>query len=151
MTRNGTPPVNTIAPLDIDVHVAPAGAVIRIYGELDLAGKSRLAAALDRAGERDVTVDLTHLMFLDCCGYAALAERATQLAANGHDLRLVGARGQVQRLLQLVSGLAREPTLAAPIPLLLRQRARSRGGRNTAQPRRSTGWSHSKPHYSYPG
>jgi hypothetical protein len=33
MTWNGTPPVNTIAPLNIYVHVAPTGAILRVHGE----------------------------------------------------------------------------------------------------------------------
>lgn len=57
--------------LDIEVLLAPGRAVLRLHGELDLAGRARLRAAIADCANRDVVVDLARLTFLDCSGYTA--------------------------------------------------------------------------------
>jgi anti-anti-sigma factor len=88
--------------LGIEVLLAPGRAVVQLHGELDLAGSARLLDAIADCGKRDVVVDLARLTFLDCAGYTALEDAATALAAHGHELCIVDARGGVARVLQLI-------------------------------------------------
>jgi anti-sigma B factor antagonist len=97
--------------LDIEVLLGPGRAIVRLHGELDLAGRARLGAAIADCGKRDVVVDVARLTFLDCSGYTALEDAAAALAAHGHELCLVSARGAVARLLELLG-----PLLAADVP-----------------------------------
>jgi anti-anti-sigma factor len=91
--------------LAIEVLVGAKSALVRLRGELDLAGRARLHSALARCGERDVAVDLADLTFLDCSGYTALDDAARELAARGRHLHLVGARGHVAKVLDLLRRL----------------------------------------------
>jgi hypothetical protein len=56
---------------------------LRLFGELDLATRDVLRAALLAAEESAavVTIDLAHLEFIDCAGLATLAEAA--IASEG--------------------------------------------------------------------
>jgi anti-sigma B factor antagonist len=54
---------------------APASALIRVDGEIDLATEPELRAAIAHAiddGCRDITVDLSGVSFMDCAGVNAL-------------------------------------------------------------------------------
>lgn len=88
--------------LGIERFLAPGRAVLRLRGELDLAGRRRLLAAIADCGRRDVVVDLAQVTFLDCSGYMALEDAATVLGEHGHELCLVGARDGVGRVLGLL-------------------------------------------------
>ncbi|MFG1778011.1 STAS domain-containing protein [Micromonospora sp. NPDC049051] len=81
---------------------------LRLAGELDLSTAPELNAAIDRlvdAGKRRLLVDLTDLTFCDSTGIAAFVRGDNRVAADGGWLRVTGARGRVDRLLQ-VTGLA---------------------------------------------
>ncbi|MGN9769109.1 STAS domain-containing protein [Micromonospora sp. SD12] len=81
---------------------------LRLAGELDLSTAPELNAAIDRlvdAGERRLLVDLTELTFCDSTGIAAFVRGDNRVAADGGWLRLTGATGRVDRVLQ-VTGLA---------------------------------------------
>ncbi|MEU9509956.1 STAS domain-containing protein [Micromonospora sp. NPDC048170] len=84
------------------------GTRLRLAGELDLSSAPELNAAIDRlvdGGERRLLVDLTELTFCDSTGIAAFVRGDNRVAADGGWLRVTGASGRVDRVLQ-VTGLA---------------------------------------------
>ncbi|MBM0240111.1 STAS domain-containing protein [Micromonospora sp. ATA32] len=84
------------------------GACLRLAGELDMSTAPELNAAIDRLaaeGERQLLIDLTELTFCDSTGISAFVRGDNRVAADGGWLRLTGAGGRVQRVLQ-VTGLA---------------------------------------------
>jgi anti-anti-sigma factor len=90
--------------------------VVRVSGELDLsvAGELRAALAAARTDARLVVLDLGALAFMDCAGIAVLVEERRRAEADGYDLTITGAAGEVADLLaltgldvQLGSGAAR--------------------------------------------
>ena len=71
-------------------------------GELDLSTASELAAAMDGARGHDlVLVDLSKCEFIDSTGIAVILEACRSLEAEGKRLGMVGAQGQVLRILSL--------------------------------------------------
>jgi anti-sigma B factor antagonist len=84
------PPTSPIAePVEFLIEeepLAPAGLVISVSGELDIATvpqlRRRLGAALDR-GTRRIVIDLRTLEFLDSVAVAALLHAARQLGDEG--------------------------------------------------------------------
>ncbi|SCL72358.1 anti-anti-sigma factor [Micromonospora citrea] len=96
------------------------GTRLRLAGELDLSSAPELNAVIDRlvdGGERRLLVDLTELVFCDSTGIAAFVRGDNRVAADGGWLRVTGASGRVDRVLQ-VTGLADvlryEPDIADP-------------------------------------
>ncbi|MEH1102211.1 STAS domain-containing protein [Micromonospora sp. CPCC 205561] len=96
------------------------GACLRLAGELDLSTAPELNSVIDRlveGGERHLLVDLSQLTFCDSTGIAAFVRGDNRVAADGGWLRLTGASGRVDRVLQ-VTGLAQvlryEPGAADP-------------------------------------
>jgi anti-sigma B factor antagonist len=85
----------------------PAGLVICVSGELDIATvpmlRERLAAALDR-GVRRVVIDFRALDFLDSVAVAALLHAARQLGPDGR-LAVVVASGSYIRMVFEIAGL----------------------------------------------
>ncbi|MFI9638933.1 STAS domain-containing protein [Micromonospora sp. NPDC051925] len=84
------------------------GVCLRLGGELDLSAAGALNAEIDRLaadGERHVLLDLTELTFCDSTGIAAFVRGDNLVAAHGGWLRLFGATGRVDRILQ-ITGLA---------------------------------------------
>jgi anti-anti-sigma factor len=81
----------------------PRSARLRLRGELDLDGLGELRAVLPDAGDEIETlvVDLTNLDFIDCAAVGLLARAADRISHRGGTFRLVGARGQVARVLDL--------------------------------------------------
>ncbi|MFJ6198899.1 STAS domain-containing protein [Micromonospora sp. NPDC092111] len=85
-----------------------AGRCLRLVGELDMSTAGELNTEIDRLvadGERRLLLDLTELTFCDSTGIAAFVRGDNLAAADGGWLRLVGATGRVDRVLQ-VTGLA---------------------------------------------
>ncbi|BCJ56641.1 STAS domain-containing protein [Micromonospora endophytica] len=82
-----------------------AGAArLRLAGELDMSSAPQLTAAIDRlaaAGERRLLVDLTDLTFCDSTGIAVFVRGDNRATADGGWLRVTGATGRVERVLQL--------------------------------------------------
>jgi anti-anti-sigma factor len=78
---------------------------IDIRGELDLAVADQLSQALASAGEhREVLVDLERCDFVDSSGIEAILEAERLLALEGRQIAVIGAKGQVLRILT-VAGL----------------------------------------------
>ncbi|WP_432906819.1 STAS domain-containing protein [Micromonospora matsumotoense] len=84
------------------------GVCLRLAGELDLGAAGALNAEIDRLvadGERHLLLDLGGLTFCDSTGIAAFVRGDNMAAAHGGWLRLSGATGRVDRVLQ-ITGLA---------------------------------------------
>jgi anti-anti-sigma factor len=76
-------------------------AVVRLIGELDIAGVPQLASAL--AGlDGDVELDCSRLDFIDAAGLRAFQTAHEACAARGCTLVLVDASPAVDRLLRMV-------------------------------------------------
>jgi anti-anti-sigma factor len=76
-------------------------AVVRLIGELDIAGVPRLASVL--AGlDGDVELDCSRLDFIDAAGLRAFQTAREACAARGCKLVLVDASPAVDRLLRMV-------------------------------------------------
>lgn len=95
--------------------VAPAdggGAVVTVFGELDISSAPRLKESLSEALELggDVEVDMRGCGFIDSSGIAVLAWAAWQLKEAGRTLRLRGARERVSRIFDL-TGLSRHSSV----------------------------------------
>ncbi|WP_243706504.1 STAS domain-containing protein [Micromonospora sp. KC721] len=84
------------------------GVCLRLAGELDLSTSGELNDTIDRLaaeGERHLLLDVSALTFCDSTGIAAFVRGDNRASAAGGWLRLTGARGRVDRVLQ-VTGLA---------------------------------------------
>ncbi|MCW3032791.1 MAG: hypothetical protein QOK19_184 [Solirubrobacteraceae bacterium] len=89
-------------PIHFEVQDAVAGGThtLRPIGELDLASAphlDRMIESAQAAGAEAITIDLTGLTFMDCCGL-----RSVMSATKAPRFELVPGRGQVHRLLELV-------------------------------------------------
>lgn len=80
---------------------------IQPTGELDLATCPLFEQVLRKAQDDAsiVSIDLQELAFIDCSGLAAIVHAADRAAATKRRLILVGAVGQVERLVDLVGPL----------------------------------------------
>ncbi len=76
---------------------------LHLVGELDIATCPLFEQALKEAQGNSsiVSIDLQELSFIDCAGLAAIVNAARRAAAIETRLILVGATGQVERLLDL--------------------------------------------------
>ncbi|MEH0936130.1 STAS domain-containing protein [Micromonospora psammae] len=87
---------------------ADGGVCLLLAGELDLNTAGRLNDEIDRLaadGVRRLLLDLSDLTFCDSTGIAAFVRGDNRAAADGGWLRVTGATGRVDRVLQ-VTGLA---------------------------------------------
>lgn len=78
--------------------------VLTLYGELDLASASLLAASLGEAessGATEVVIDLGALEFIDSAGLHTLLDANSRSIARGHRLSLLRGPRPVQRLFEL--------------------------------------------------
>jgi anti-anti-sigma factor len=89
-------------PLAILVDAGDGIRVVKIAGELDLAGCELVARHCTEADARAVVVDLAALTFLDCGGYRAFVAARAELARHDRTLELTGAVGEPRRLLDLI-------------------------------------------------
>jgi anti-anti-sigma factor len=88
--------------------LSPGCHEVRVEGELDLAVREQLRAALAEAesgGGQDVLVDLTDCDFVDGSGLEILVWTRLQLRRRGREMVIRGARDQVERLLR-TAGMA---------------------------------------------
>ncbi|MFD7631636.1 STAS domain-containing protein [Streptomyces sp. NPDC059851] len=104
---------------DIEVDTQGDRAVVRPYGEMDIARAQAFRQALFEAlaGEprpSDVVVDLQHLSFCDSSGLNVLLDARTAIAATGQNLYLAAPREQFLRLLEF-SGATQLFTIE-PVP-----------------------------------
>ncbi len=65
--------------------------VVRVTGELDLATCDRLFFACTARRHLSVVVDLSRLLFMDCCGYGGIAAARTVIEEDGRTLTVRGA------------------------------------------------------------
>lgn len=106
--------------LEVDVAYLEGACVIRIRGELDIAGcptVERELEAAERSGPERLIIDLEQLEFIDARGLRVLVEAARRSAQNGNRLQIMRGSGQVPRLIQLAEAEALLPlaeTAAVP-------------------------------------
>ncbi|MCD6015663.1 MAG: anti-sigma-factor antagonist [Solirubrobacterales bacterium] len=90
--------------LRIDAAPQPDGYVIRLEGELDLAGCPDLESVLadaERSQVDRIVVDLDRLSFIDVCGLQTLNAAWRRSWNNGNRLRLARAGGHVAFMFRL--------------------------------------------------
>lgn len=80
---------------------ASSPAVVRLHGELDLAGVPRLLSAL-ACLDGDVELDCSGVDFIDAAGLGAFVRAHQQCAARGAKLVVVDPSLVVVRLMQMV-------------------------------------------------
>ena len=106
----GNRPSSSPASLEIEQMVIWAEArQIIVSGELDLAGADALQHLLaDTVGSGlpCIVLDLSTCQFLDATAFAVIARMQFQLAANGQELVVLGATGQVERLIELARAVS---------------------------------------------
>jgi anti-anti-sigma factor len=88
----------------VEIRNASRGAVLTLFGELDLASSPALEQELDKvAGSQLVVVDLRELDFIDSTGLSVFVRAHHRAQAGGTEFAVVQGRdgGQVQRLLGL--------------------------------------------------
>jgi anti-sigma B factor antagonist len=82
----------------------PDAYVIRVEGELDMAGTSDLESALANAelSQTDrIVVDLEGLSFIDASGLRILVAASRRSVDNGNRLSLTPGKGEVTRIFRL--------------------------------------------------
>jgi anti-anti-sigma factor len=78
--------------------------VVRLVGEIDLAARPALDAAVELAAGStctDIVVDLGETRFIDCSVLAALGRLQEAAGARGGRVRIVGARRSVASVIEL--------------------------------------------------
>ena len=94
--------------LRIMERTTSVGAVIlTVQGVIDIATVDTLRARLTDACERDVTVDLRRVDFLDCLGLALLLEQHDRSTRRGFRVDFVQGPPAVCRLFELTGTLDR--------------------------------------------
>ena len=96
----------SIAERELRIEIAPEGetCLIRVAGELDLGTVPALERELHRILSHDlsrVILDLEGLEFIDSIGIVCLVKAARRSSADGDRLRVIGGKGQVERVLRL--------------------------------------------------
>lgn len=127
--------------LRLGVHYRRGHILVSVIGEVDIATVGLLRECLTGLARRGlpVIIDLDQVTFMDATGLGALAGGARRAAAHGASLRVVSARPQTRKLVQLAGlegrlGLCRtraEAIAALPAP---RIGPRGDGGRVPARP-----------------
>ena len=83
-----------------------AGAVVlTIQGEIDIATVDTLRARLSDACERDVTVDLRRVKFIDCLGLKVLLEQHEHSSRRGLRVDFVQGPPPVRRVFEITGTL----------------------------------------------
>jgi anti-anti-sigma factor len=80
---------------------ASSPAVVRLHGELDLAGVAPLMSAL-ACRDGDVELDCSGVDFIDAAGLGAFVKAHQQCAARGAQLVVVDPSSALLRLMQMV-------------------------------------------------
>lgn len=92
--------------------------VVRLVGELDLASAPQLDPVLRQAdgGVDTLIIDLEPLTFIDCSGLHAVFDLWELSRRDGFNVEIVGARGQVRRVLHITRLEAVLPLVDGPAP-----------------------------------
>jgi anti-anti-sigma factor len=90
------------AQLSIDVRAADDGLslVVFVAGEIDMATAPQLESCLNDHADRDVTVDLSGVTFVDSTGLAVLVTARRVLGDAGHSLRTTGEQDKIRMVLE---------------------------------------------------
>ena len=108
----------------IDVTPGPDACLIRLRGELDLAGTPALERALtdaEESGKGRILLDLEALTFADSSALNVLSRAGRRSAANGDRLLITRGRGQVARMFRLTALYSSLPFARGPRAPKLRQ------------------------------
>jgi anti-sigma B factor antagonist len=100
MTDTFKPP-----PFLVEVERRGAVATVTVHGELDIATSPELQAAFAglEPGYEQLVVDLSGCTFFASSGISLLLEEAARAASEGHELLVVKAPPEVQRMFDLAS------------------------------------------------
>jgi anti-anti-sigma factor len=94
-----------MAPLEHDIAVSGAVAVVRLRGELDLASAAELGPELERLAVADgveaAVLDLRDLEFMDSSGLRMVANSQLRFRDAGRRFALVPGREPVQRVFEI--------------------------------------------------
>jgi anti-sigma B factor antagonist len=88
--------------LGFDISTDGGTSLVTVRGEIDAATAPDLREAImlvHQCTDRDVTLDLAHVAFMDSSGIAALIHVQRDLVAMGHCLKIQNAHGHVERIL----------------------------------------------------
>ena len=94
---SGSDEITTVDVIGVDAWVAP-------HGDLDLTTIADFRLALTNAAsgsQRYVFVDLANVTFIDAVSIGAIVRTATELNGQGRRLKLFGACGHVQYVLDI--------------------------------------------------
>lgn len=89
----------------LSFEVRPLGSthtVVAVAGEVDMATAPELEEYLLAQGDRDVTVDLSGVGFIDSAGLGALVHAAKAIRTAGHRFRTTGEQDNVATVMDLV-------------------------------------------------
>jgi anti-anti-sigma factor len=75
--------------------------MVAVAGEVDLLTAPQISECLAELMDRDVTVDLSAVTFLDSSGIAALIQAKEAITAAGHRFRTFGEQDIVLRVLEI--------------------------------------------------
>lgn len=89
--------------MTVDTDEVPGAAVVRIEGDLDVAGIPALERALEEARAQATTlvVDLHRVSFIDSSGMRCLLHAGMEADRNGHRLGVRRGPRAVQRVFEL--------------------------------------------------
>jgi anti-sigma B factor antagonist len=108
-------------PFGVTVRHERGRVVVELAGELDLATAPRLRdrlALLSEGGEDQITIDLTHLDFVDSTGLSVLVMAFTRAQSTGGSVVMRNPSSAVMRIFE-ITGLATLFTVVAdgePVP-----------------------------------
>jgi anti-sigma B factor antagonist len=97
--------VSVVPDFGITAAVNDSKAVVAVRGELDVSTAPRLKETLGQLidkGVRDLTLDLTDLVFIDSNGLHALVASLKRLRERDGTLRLRAPRPNVRKVLEIV-------------------------------------------------
>jgi anti-anti-sigma factor len=92
--------------LSVEAELGPDAYVLRIEGELDMAGCPELDRALreaEQAEARRIILDLEALTFIDSSGLGVLVMASRRSASNGKRLEVTRGRGQPAEMFRLTA------------------------------------------------
>ena len=98
--------VGQAGPLAVHVAIDRARALVRLIGELDLAGAPRAAEAIEhaeRAAPATLELDLSSLEFIDSTGLRLMIEARRRAQATGRRLVLRPGPPPVQRVFEVTA------------------------------------------------
>ena len=94
------------------VFTTGSTAVVTLAGEMDASNAPALRTALDEVFDTapaGITLDLTHLSFLDCSGIRCLVDAAARASDDGCRLTVLHPTATVRRVIELTGAAALLP------------------------------------------